>query len=69
MINEQNTAMSGSTVSWSFTDVSRSMMGKFCEKIDLIQIFETTIRSHIVIILGDFTIDFASETNGEMVTN
>ena len=38
-------------------------MGKLCEKINLIKAFEIAIRSHIRVIFGDCTIDFASETN------
>ena len=42
-------------------------MGKFCEKINFIKVILIAIRSHIVIIFGDFTVHFASEANGENV--
>ena len=67
MINAEKTAISATTVSWSFYRCFQ-VIGKFCEKINFIKVFETAIRSYIVIIFWDYTIDFASEANGEMVT-
>ena len=43
------------------------VIGEFCEKINLIKVFDTAIRSYIVIIFWDFNIDFASEANGEIL--
>ena len=56
IINEENTAILASTVSWPFTD--NHVMGTFCEKINFVKVFETAIGSRIVIIFG-------SEANGE----